>query len=216
MSAVGTEKAVREGSLVKRRAILAAARELFLRHGVDRVSMDAIAAQAAVSKRTVYDYFGDKRRLFLAILSDAAESLNASVRRVVDTYLADDAGITTVPQLEEALTAAAIDLGTTMLGSADYAAVFALVIQQRWQSPETDDDLPTAAAQEALAERITHFADAGLLDTDNPLLAAGHFAALTILLAFDEQPNPARTDLGRVRQGMIDGVHAFVRAYGAR
>ncbi|WP_130797092.1 helix-turn-helix domain-containing protein [Streptomyces otsuchiensis] len=33
--------------------------------------MDAVAARVGVSKRTVYDYFGDKDRLFGAILSDA-------------------------------------------------------------------------------------------------------------------------------------------------
>ncbi|GAA1010809.1 hypothetical protein Aple_066150 [Acrocarpospora pleiomorpha] len=216
MSAVGTEKTVREGSLVKRAAILAAARELFVRHGVDRVSVDAVAAQAAVSKRTVYDYFGDKRRLFLALLSDAEESLIASMRRALDEHLADDAGITTVPRLEEALTAFAIDFGTMIVGSADYAAVFALVAQQRWQTPTSEDDLVTAVPEEALVERIAHFADMGLLDTDDPRLAAHHFGALTVLLAYNDQPDPAKADPGQIRQTMIDGVHAFIRAYATR
>src|SRR3954464_10555218 len=99
------EKTVREGSLEKRKAILAAARDLFVHQGVDRVSMDAIAAQAAVSKRTVYDYFGDKRRLFLAILSDASESMSATARQALDEHLPMDARIATAPQLEKALTA---------------------------------------------------------------------------------------------------------------
>ncbi|GER98083.1 hypothetical protein Acor_01450 [Acrocarpospora corrugata] len=213
---MSTEKTLREGSLAKRTAILAAARELFVRHGVDGVSMDAVAARAAVSKRTVYDYFGDKRRLFLAILADASESMIASVRRALDEHLADGAGITTVPQLEKALTAFAIDLGTTIVGSADYAAAFALVAQQRMQTPATEDDVVTTAAEEALVERVAHFADAGLLDTENPPLAAAHFGALTILLAYNDQPDPATADPDRVRQTMIDGVHAFIRAYATR
>jgi TetR/AcrR family transcriptional regulator, mexJK operon transcriptional repressor len=49
-----------------------------------------------------------------------------------------------------------------------------------------------------------------------PRLAADHFNALTTLLAYKSQPDPAKADLDRVRQTMIDGVHAFIRACAAR
>lgn len=52
----------------KRNAILLAAAQLFLEHGYEPVSMDAIAAAADVSKRTVYSYFDSKTTLFSAIL----------------------------------------------------------------------------------------------------------------------------------------------------
>ncbi|MCZ0210231.1 TetR/AcrR family transcriptional regulator [Streptomyces sp. UMAF16] len=216
MNAAGKEKTVREGSAEKRKAILAAARDLFVHEGVDRVSMDAVAARAAVSKRTVYDYFGDKRRLFLAILSDVSESLLATGRRALDEHLPEDRPITTVRQLEAALTTLAIDLGTTVVGSADYSAGFALVAQERLRTPTTDDDIETAPVQAALAERIARFAEAGLLDTDNPRLAADHFSALTLLLAYERQPVPATADPDEIRQIMIDGAHAFIRAYARR
>lgn len=48
----------------KRQAILEAAKTLFLRHGYDGSSMDAIAAEAGVSKLTVYSHFTDKETLF--------------------------------------------------------------------------------------------------------------------------------------------------------
>ena len=54
----------------KRDAIVAAATELFLEHGFGDVSMDAIAAKAEVSKRTVYSHFENKARLFEGIMSD--------------------------------------------------------------------------------------------------------------------------------------------------
>lgn len=54
----------------KRAAILDAAKALFLEHGFEGVSMDQIAARAAVSKLTVYSHFGDKDALFI----DAVES----------------------------------------------------------------------------------------------------------------------------------------------
>ncbi|MGV9968186.1 TetR/AcrR family transcriptional regulator [Streptomyces olivaceus] len=216
MSSYGAEKTVREGASEKRKAILAAARDLFVHEGVDRVNMDAVAARAAVSKRTVYDYFGDKRSLFLAILSEVSESLLATGLRAIEEHLPKDAPIATVPQLEAALTALAIDLGATVVGSADLHAGFALVAQERLRTPTTEDDIETAPIQAALAEHIAHFVDAGLLDTDNPRLAADHFGALTLLLAYERHPVPARADPDQIRQIMIDGAHAFVRAYARR
>lgn len=52
----------------KRNAILMAAAQLFLEQGYEPVSMDAIAAAADVSKRTVYSYFDSKTTLFSAVL----------------------------------------------------------------------------------------------------------------------------------------------------
>jgi TetR/AcrR family transcriptional repressor of mexJK operon len=48
----------------KRTAILDAAKRMFVRDGFERVSMDHIAAEAGVSKLTVYSHFGDKESLF--------------------------------------------------------------------------------------------------------------------------------------------------------
>jgi TetR/AcrR family transcriptional repressor of mexJK operon len=48
----------------KRAAILDAAKRMFVSHGFERVSMDQIAAEAGVSKLTVYSHFGDKVSLF--------------------------------------------------------------------------------------------------------------------------------------------------------
>ncbi len=47
----------------KRDAILHAAGNLFLEHGVERTSMDAVAQRAGVSKQTVYSHFAGKEDL---------------------------------------------------------------------------------------------------------------------------------------------------------
>lgn len=57
----------------KRRAILDAAKRLFPRHGYDGVSMDAIAAEAGVSKLTVYSHFRGKDSLFAAAVKARCE-----------------------------------------------------------------------------------------------------------------------------------------------
>lgn len=56
----------------KRRAIVTAAREAFLRDGFG-VGMDTIAAGAGVSKVTVYNHFGSKEALFTAVVAGALD-----------------------------------------------------------------------------------------------------------------------------------------------
>lgn len=54
----------------KRQAIVEAATNVFLHKGYAITSMDEIAAEAGVSKRTVYDHFENKENLFQTILVD--------------------------------------------------------------------------------------------------------------------------------------------------
>lgn len=66
----------RPKDLEKRAAILDAAKILFLGHGFDGTSMDAIATQAGVSKLTVYSHFTDKECLFIeAVREKCAEQM---------------------------------------------------------------------------------------------------------------------------------------------
>ena len=72
-----------------------------------------------------------------------SQSLLDTVRRALDEHLPEDARITTVPQLERSLTELAIDHDTSIVGSADYAAGFALVAQERLRTPTTRGDIAT-------------------------------------------------------------------------
>jgi len=56
----------RPKDMEKRAAILEAAKGLFIRNAFAGTSMDAVAAEAGVSKLTVYSHFGDKESLFAA------------------------------------------------------------------------------------------------------------------------------------------------------
>jgi len=57
----------------KRHAILAAAQAMFLRHGYEGSSVEAIAREAGVSKLTVYSHFTDKETLFLEAVKAKCE-----------------------------------------------------------------------------------------------------------------------------------------------
>jgi len=54
--------------------ILEKAHELFMRYGVRSVSMDDIAAQLGMSKKTLYQYYADKEELVDAVLSALLEN----------------------------------------------------------------------------------------------------------------------------------------------
>jgi AcrR family transcriptional regulator len=87
--------------------VLDGARSVFLRDGFERASVDDIAAQAGVSKATLYSYFPDKRMLFLEVAkgecrrqTDEAEALVSltappevvlpvAARRIIDHFLSD-------------------------------------------------------------------------------------------------------------------------------
>jgi len=58
-----------------RRLLLSAAWELFERHGVDGLTMDAVAKEAGVGKGTVFRRFGDKSGLVSALLDDREREL---------------------------------------------------------------------------------------------------------------------------------------------
>jgi AcrR family transcriptional regulator len=60
-----------------RRRILQAAERLFAQHGIERVSMDAVAEAAGVGKGTLYRHFGDRSGLALALLDERARDFQA-------------------------------------------------------------------------------------------------------------------------------------------
>ena len=74
----------RPKDLSKRAAILDAAKRMFTAHGFDGVSMDQIAAEAGVSKLTVYSHFGDKEALFGAAIQAKCEDLLPTTLFAVD------------------------------------------------------------------------------------------------------------------------------------
>lgn len=54
----------------RREKILQAATEVFLRSGFAGASIDEVIAKVGGSKRTIYDYFGNKEALFAAIVQE--------------------------------------------------------------------------------------------------------------------------------------------------
>jgi AcrR family transcriptional regulator len=64
-----------------RAKVLAAASELFARHGVLNVSMDTIATAAGVGKGTLFRRFGDRSGLALALLDESERQMQERILR---------------------------------------------------------------------------------------------------------------------------------------
>jgi AcrR family transcriptional regulator len=63
--------------------MLSAAHALFAERGYGAVTMDDVAAAAGITKPLLYNYFGNKERLYLACMEPAGEALVATVVRAV-------------------------------------------------------------------------------------------------------------------------------------
>ncbi|MFD3913474.1 TetR/AcrR family transcriptional regulator [Streptomyces sp. NPDC058603] len=204
-----TTKTLREGSTRKRAAILSAARELFLADGFDRTSVDAVAARAEVSKRTVYDYYGDKQTLLQAVVDAVGQSLITTIRGILDDTLTHPIE---AADLEDVLVTFSMRIATDMLGSAEYATLQRLV---RAEAGHRGENSMADTPDEALAERFAAFAAAGLLDVPDARLAADQFIALTFGVALNRFGSANAVEDARVPPLIVEGVRTFLRAYRA-
>ncbi len=84
MQAFVTKRPGRPKSEEKANAIRNAAIDLFMADGIERTSMDAIAAAAGVSKQTVYSHFNCKDDLFRACVATKVETYGLDPSSIPD------------------------------------------------------------------------------------------------------------------------------------
>ena len=154
----------------KHKAILEAAKRLFMRDGYDGCSMDAIAAEAGVSKLTVYNHFKDKETLYsTAVQAKCDEQLP---QLLAGTH-AD------VPLAEQLLSIARSF--HTLVNSQESIEMHRLMINAGPTNPGLSQLFYDAGPQRVLAQMEALLADAakrGLLRIDNPEQAADQFFCL--------------------------------------
>ena len=192
----------------KHGAIAAAALVLFARDGYERTSVDAIAAEAGVSKRTVYSHYGDKENLFLLVLRETYEAMRERVRDIVDRNLRD------VHDVRQALTACIREIVRTITRAPERATLVRLLISEAPHFPAILDLWHTRGIVPLIAEPLAKLAAAGLLDTDDPAQAADHLYALT----FGQVNNKSMMGTIQLTDAEADriitsGIDVFMRAY---
>lgn len=199
-------KKIRKGSLDKRTKIIAAARELFLAEGFNQSSVDAIAHRAGVSKRTVYDYYGDKQHLLLTVMEETSSTVLNMIEQAISDHLLE------FDDLEQALILFCEQIVVFANGSSDYKALIRLTIVEVANLPESFYEDMDRATEEGIIKRFIAFGENKLLNIPHPHMAAKHFVALTILLVFN-QPKPENLDQEQVKHIITEGVRVFLRAY---
>jgi TetR/AcrR family transcriptional repressor of mexJK operon len=197
----------RPKDLAKRQAILDAAKNLFVRNGYASTSMDAVAAEAGVSKLTVYSHFTDKETLFsAAVVARCEEQMpelfvdlprNAPVEKVL-------LGIARGFQ--------------TLINSPESLELHRLMIALGSQDAKLSRVFFEAGPQRILQEMerfLTRINDTEGLHFDSPARAAEHFLSLVkgacnfrLLIGCGELPDDKVAE-----RHVQEVVGLFLRAY---
>lgn len=190
---------------------MAAAREHFLANGYVGANVDEIAAAARVSKRTVYNIYGGKERLFTELLTGTVA--------IAEHFSRDAATVLTeTHDAEQELRGVAVRLARTVV-DLRIVRLRRLLIGEVERFPQLAADYYKHApglVMDTLAEAMRHFAERGVLDVDDPALAAEHFAFLVmgapldraLFTENDQLPTP-----DEVESKALVGVEVFLRAY---
>jgi AcrR family transcriptional regulator len=201
------------GHFAKRASILDAAADVFCREGFGGSNIDMIAAEAGVSRQTVYNHHGDKANLLTAVVREITERTNAGFFATLATFPDQ-------PQdLEADLVAFAIRLNQNCMCNRDGKFLRKLIQTEGERYPELfagwADNGP-GKTWAALAARLARLAHAGHLEIDDPDVAARQFLALinadlqmSFLLGIAPSPD-------EVERAARNAVHTFLRAYGRR
>jgi TetR/AcrR family transcriptional repressor of mexJK operon len=191
----------------KRAAVLESARKLFLRDSYD-ASLEAIALMAGVSRQTIYNLFGSKDELFVAVLANRAEQLTAPL---------DSASDAVGPR------AVLSELGRLFGGailSAESVQFQRAVIACAQRFPKLAQSFYEAGPAKALG-RIAAYLEAetkrGRLAVSDPRLAAEHFVGmlkgnLHTRLMFCGEVKVATEEIERRTAYCVE---SFLKAHGA-
>jgi TetR/AcrR family transcriptional repressor of mexJK operon len=160
----------RPKDLAKRQAILDAAKTLFLSKGYASTSMDAVAAEAGVSKLTVYSHFNDKETLFsAAVMAKCEEQLPPLFFELPQGVAVETVLLNIARGFHQ------------LINSDESVNLHRLMMTLGSQDPKLSQIFFEAGPQRMLQgmERLlTRINDSGVLSIDKPHNAAEHFFCL--------------------------------------
>lgn len=205
----------RPKDMEKRAAILAAAKLLFIRNAFAGTSMDAIAAEAGVSKLTVYSHFGDKDNLFREVIRAHVEDLLPEHTYEFDTATPIADTLMRIAQIHARLDCDAETVGTFRAILSDCRQGNLRFGRMLWE----EGSQRTHGLMERLLQRAV---DAGQLDIADVRMASTQFFALIkgdLMLrrmfgCVDDCDQAAY--VAEVEATARAGVAAFMRAYAPR
>lgn len=190
-------------------AILQAARSAFLELPFERVSMDAVAARAGVSKVTIYTKYKSKEALFVAAMNETCAAIYNQAKAQTETGGA----------IEQVLT----QLGTgfmLMILAPDVAALHGVMMQVAQHKPDLPRqyyDTVVTSSIETLAQTLTIATRRGELHCPDPRRGAVQFIAMVQgVFRYELELGVERSfNEDNVRAYVADCVGLFVRGYKA-
>ncbi|WP_426130559.1 TetR/AcrR family transcriptional regulator C-terminal domain-containing protein [Pararhizobium sp. PWRC1-1] len=198
------------GQCAKRKSILEAAAEVFCRQGFTGASIDEIAAEACVSRQTVYNHYREKENLFTAVVEDVMDRANAMLFTTLSTFPEKP------DNFEDDLVAFAVRLSHNCICNQDGKFLRKLVQSEGERYPHLFESWRQHGPGKigtALAALFSRLAHKGLLDIDDFDVAARQFLALVnadlqMSTLFGVTPTEAELETAA-----RNAVRTFMRAY---
>jgi AcrR family transcriptional regulator len=199
------------GQCAKRLSITEAAEIVFARDGFAAASIDTIAATAGVSRQTIYNHYGDKERLFVAVVTDMTERANAGLFAVIAAF----------PDHPADLHAALVDFARALMLNCmcnrDGLALRRLIQAEGERYPQLFAawrEHGPGKSWSLIGARFARLAHDGRLRIDDPDLAARQFMALVnadIQMATLLGGRPTAEEIDRAA---ANAARTFLRAFG--
>jgi len=191
--------------------LLVAARAVFLTHGYAGATMDAVAADAQISKQTLYRDYPSKDALFAAVVRDWVDRGHDAMRPHTDALREATDPAEGLRRLAGVLLAGV--LSPPVLG------MRALIAAQAERFPEVADDYVTHSwdrNQRMLADALAALAARGLLRIESPAVAAEQFTWLVLAAPLNRltlQPGRPPGDEA-ARRSAAEAVTTFLSRFG--
>jgi AcrR family transcriptional regulator len=197
----------------RRAEVVAAARTLMVRHGVEAVSMRAIAAAAGVSPAALYLYFPDKLVLMAAVVDDLFQGLLAAFTEAVEAAAAVPAPFARLSALMDAYVA------WGLAHPDEYRLMFMTpVVGVAGHRPGEPDGRPVspngAATFGALMAEVGRLMEAGHVRRADPaslaeqIWAGGH-GLVSLMVTFPEfEWSPREALCAGMRETVLRGIAA--------
>lgn len=191
----------------KHKAIVKAATRLFLKHGYSKTSMDAIAAEAGVTKQTIYSHFANKDALFSEMVMAQCQKHTPS-----ETMLHDDSA-----SVEERMFR--IGLGfLQMITSNEGLATTRLVMSEAERKPKLAElfyNTGPIQMNRLLAKFLEEQNANGVLQIPNTESAASYFFSMLkgryhLRMALKIKPLPSRSE---IENHVRETVRVFMKIY---
>lgn len=194
--------------------LLAIARGVFLAQGFAGATMDAVAAGARISKQTLYRQYPSKDLLFAAVVRDWVDRGSDAMRPHTRALAAS-------PDVQEGLLRLAGVLHAGVL-SAPVLGMRTLVAAEAERFPEVAADYVARSwdrNQGLLAEALGELAARGLLDVDEPGVAAEQFTWLVLAAPLNRLTLRAGAEPYAARDLQViatEAVTTFLSRFGPR